>query len=102
MLDASTVPPFARESVTQNLPQRRAGLIEDIRLMHFVKNLRYLEQTRRYSIAPTDAGWEVREERDRQVVRREHYHDWHRVERARRSIAMELDALRNKGWREEN
>jgi hypothetical protein len=70
--------------------------------MHFVKNLRYQEQTRRYSIAATDAGWEVREERDREVVRREHYRDWHRVERARRSIAMELDALRNKGWREEN
>jgi hypothetical protein len=70
--------------------------------MYFVKNLRYLEQTRRYSIAPTDTGWEVREERDRQVVRREHYRDWHRVERARRSIANELAALRNKGWREEN
>ena len=70
--------------------------------MYFVKNLRYLEQTRRYSIAPTDSGWEVREERDRQVVRREHYRDWHRVERARRSIANELAALRKKGWREEN
>ena len=77
-------------------------MIEDSRLMHFVKNLRYLEQTRRYSIAPTDLGWEVREERDREVVRREHYRDWHRVERARRSITIELDALRNKGWREEN
>ena len=70
--------------------------------MHFVKNLRYLEQTRRYSIAATDAGWEVREERDRKIVRREHYRDWHRVERARRSITIELDALRSKGWREEN
>ena len=68
--------------------------------MQFVKSLRNQEQTRRYSIATTDAGWEVREERDSQVVRTEHYRDWHRVERKRRSIAMELDALRDKGWRE--
>jgi hypothetical protein len=102
MLDEMTVPSFARESVTKNLPPRRLVPIEDVDLMHFVKNLRYLEQTRRYSIAATDAGWEVREERDREVVRREHYRDWHRVERARRSIAMELDALRNNGWRDEN
>ena len=68
--------------------------------MQFVKSLRNQEQTRRYSIATTDAGWEVREERDSQVVRTEHYRDWHRVERKRRSIAMELDALRDEGWRE--
>ncbi len=68
--------------------------------MQFVKSLRNQEQTRRYSIATTDAGWEIREERDSQVVRTEHYRDWHRVERKRRSIAMELDALRDKGWRE--
>ena len=68
--------------------------------MQFVKSLRNQEQTRRYSIATTDAGWEVREERDSQVVRKEHYRDWHRVERARRSIAMELNALREEGWRD--
>ena len=77
-------------------------LIEDNRLMHFSKQLRYLEQTRRYSIATTGAGWEVLEERDREVVRKEHYHDWHRVERVRRSIVVELNALRDQGWREDN
>ena len=71
-------------------------------MQQFVKNLRKQDHTRRYSIAMSESGWEVREERDREVVRREHYRDWHRVERARRSIAIELDALRNKGWREEN
>jgi hypothetical protein len=68
--------------------------------MQFVKSLRNQQQTRRYSIATTDAGWEIRAERDSQVVRTEHYRDWHRVERKRRSIAMELDALRDQGWRE--
>ncbi len=50
----------------------------------FSKSLRYQEQTRRYSIAPTDAGWEVREERDSELVKQVRYQDWHRVERARR------------------
>ena len=70
--------------------------------MQFVKSLRNQHQTRRYSIATTNDGWEVREERDSKVVRNDHYRDWHRVERARRSIAIELRALRAKGWREEN
>ena len=35
-----------------------------------------------------DEGWEVREERDSEVVRQAHYQDWHRVERARRSFAI--------------
>lgn len=66
----------------------------------FTKKLQYLNQTRRYSIVTTDEGWEVREERDSQVVRQSHYQDWHRVERAKRSIAIQLDELRTKGWAE--
>jgi hypothetical protein len=66
----------------------------------FAKSLRYQEQTRRYSIAPTESGWEVREERDSEVVKQVHYQDWHRVERARRSIAIELDDLQRQGWSE--
>lgn len=66
----------------------------------FCKSLRYDHQTRRYSIAATPTGWEVREERDSEVVRQVHYQDWHRVERARRSIAMELDQLERSGWSE--
>ena len=64
----------------------------------FSRKLQYLEHTRRYSIAATEDGWEVREERDSEVVRRERYQDWHRVERARRSIAIELKDLRARGW----
>ena len=66
----------------------------------FCKSLRYHEQTRRYSIAATATGWEVREERDSEVVKKVQYQDWHRVERARRSITIELDALQRQGWSE--
>jgi hypothetical protein len=66
----------------------------------FSKSVRFDQQTRRYSIAVTPTGWEVREERDSEVVKRVQYHDWHRVERARRSITIELAALRRKGWSE--
>lgn len=70
--------------------------------MQFVKHLRNQDHTRRYSIASIDGGWEVREERDSQVVKQVRYSDWHRVERARRTIRIELDALRDRGWRDEN
>ena len=70
--------------------------------MRFEKHLRYLDQTRRYSIVPSKTGWEVREERGTKVVRQELYRDWHRVERVRRSIVSEMDALREEGWREVN
>ena len=64
----------------------------------FSRKLQYLEHTRRYLIATTDEGWEVREERDSEVVRQDRYQDWHRVERARRSITIELRDLRARGW----
>jgi len=69
-------------------------------MVAFEKNLRLLEKTRRYSIAVTATGWEVREERDSEVVRTVQLQDWHRVERARRTIANELDALQQAGWSE--
>lgn len=69
-------------------------------MLAFDKSLRLLEQTRRYSIAATDHGWEVREERDGEVARKVELQDWHRVERARRSITIELNDLRRQGWSE--
>ncbi len=69
-------------------------------MLSFEKNLRLQEKTRRYSIVTTPSGWEVREEQNSEVVKRVHYHDWHRVERARRSISIELDSLRQQGWSE--
>ncbi len=67
----------------------------------FVKRLRNNQHTRRFSIATTGSGWEVREERDSQVVRRTALSDWHRVEQARRLINRESASLENEGWLEE-
>jgi hypothetical protein len=69
----------------------------------FEKNLRFEQRTLRYSISPSGSGWEVREVREdgnREVVKTIHVSDWHRVERARRSIAVKVDDLRRKGWRD--
>ena len=66
----------------------------------FTQKLQHLDHTLHYSIVSTDEGWELREERDSQLVRQAHLHDWHRVERATRVIAIEVDDLRTKGWTE--
>lgn len=66
----------------------------------FTKSVRKAEHVRRYSIEPTNTGWEVREERDSQTVRRAFYQDWHRVERARRSFNIQLMTLQQHGWDE--
>lgn len=65
----------------------------------FIRNLRIDGHTRRFTIAQTNAGWEVREEQDSRLVRRVEYHDWHRVERARRNITIEASQLQDAGWR---
>lgn len=70
------------------------------RYLMFSKSLRYQDHTRRYSIAQTGAGWEVREERDSALVKQVRYQDWHRVERAMRSITIELNDLQRQGWSE--
>lgn len=67
----------------------------------FTERLRNAEHTRRYSIVSTPSGWEVRQEEDSQIVRRVEYRDWHRVERARRSMAHEVSELEAAGWRRE-
>ena len=64
----------------------------------FDKRVRYQDNTRRFAILPTDTGWEVREERDSEVVKTVQLQDWHRVERARRSITIELKRLQQSGW----
>lgn len=67
----------------------------------FQKRLRFEERTLRYSIVPAESGWEVtevREDGDREVVKTMHVTDWHRVERARRTIAIKVDGLQRKGW----
>lgn len=64
----------------------------------FNRTLQRLDHTMHYSIVTTDEGWELREERDSRLVRQAHFQDWHRVERATRVIAIQVDDLRTKGW----
>ena len=66
----------------------------------FVRNLRHAGHTRSYIIDTTPTGWEVREEQDSKVVRRTHYQDWHRVERARTVFVMKFASLQAQGWQE--
>lgn len=55
--------------------------------------------TRRFVIARAGAlGWEVREEEDSRIVRTAHYTDWHRVERARAIIDLQVSTLAGEGW----
>jgi len=57
------------------------------------------EETRRFSITASDEnGWEVREEQNSQLVHRQLYTDWHRVERAQMGFALEIDLLVDDGW----
>lgn len=67
-------------------------------MVDFVTRLRNANHVRRFSIQETGGKWEVREEQDSRVVRQVCYTDWHRVERARLTFAMEVSSLREKGW----
>jgi hypothetical protein len=67
----------------------------------YARTLRKAEQERRFSISEAgSAGWEVRDERDSEVVKRVLYDDWHRVERARMTFAHEAETLKDAGWDE--
>jgi hypothetical protein len=66
----------------------------------FDLRLRHAEHTRHYSItAAENLGWEVKVEEDHTLRRLDHYHDWHRVERALASFEREVDELQRRGWR---
>ncbi len=69
-------------------------------MMSFTKTLHKDAHTRRYAIRFEAAGWRVEEHADSQVVRAVVYTDWHRVERARRAIDVEMSSLRSEGWSE--
>ena len=57
--------------------------------------------TRKFTISSAgESGWEVRDEQDSHVIRWVRYRDWHRVERARMSFALEAAVLEESGWNE--
>jgi hypothetical protein len=47
-----------------------------------IREYTHAGHTDRVTITRSAAGWDVRQERDDEVVRRVNYTDWHRVERA--------------------
>ena len=63
--------------------------------------LRKAEHTRRYFVsALSDAGWEVKLEREGELTRHIYYRDWHRVERALAIVRREVSELTARGWQE--
>ena len=66
----------------------------------FLKTLTFQGKTRSFIVDALVAnGWEVRVEQDSTVLRRSHYSDWHRVERAVDAIERETKELQSQGWR---
>ena len=67
----------------------------------YQRQLQREDHTQLFLIIPTNGdGWEVRQERDNEVLSTRRLYDWHRVERARRWFATEVDQLRAAGWTE--
>jgi len=65
----------------------------------FERELRQAGHTRTFTITDrSDAGWEVRDVQDDQVLKQAHYTDWHRVERARSMFQIQIDELESNGW----
>jgi hypothetical protein len=66
----------------------------------FSTTLTFHGQSRSFAVESVPAsGWEIRVEQDSRVVRRTHYTDWHRVERAVEAIRREMRDLQARGWR---
>ena len=67
----------------------------------YARTLTKAAHVRRFLITrQPDSGWEVREEADSTVLRQARYADWHRVERAQRTFALEVRVLHESGWEE--
>jgi hypothetical protein len=99
---------FARLVFTHYLHVRRRSWDTNVHIpaghlqgsLMFAKELVQAGHTRRFVVAETSgAGWEIREEQDSRIVRRVHYTDWHRVERALSRIRTRVSELEAAGWR---
>jgi hypothetical protein len=64
----------------------------------YEQTLRKDNHTRRFEIRVGDKGWRVVTRADSTVLRDAVYTDWHRVERARRALTIEVSSLRDEGW----
>lgn len=67
----------------------------------FAKQLTRSGHVTRFTVTGArSGGWELIVEQDSRVVRRVSYTDWHRVERALRTVSDQVRDLEASGWRE--
>jgi hypothetical protein len=66
----------------------------------YARLLRNAEHVRRFTIRNTGCVWEVVDQQDARVLKRAHYDDWHRVERAMWAFSLEAAHLHETGWTE--
>jgi len=67
----------------------------------YARTFRYGTHVRQFTVSSSMlSGWEVKDEQDVRVLRRHTYNDWHRVERAMLTFAVEATRLLGEGWTE--
>jgi hypothetical protein len=67
----------------------------------FSKTLVRAFHVRSFEIVPDSAsGWAVFEREDERVFHRQHYTDWHRVERSAMRLEQVVGDLQRDGWHE--
>jgi hypothetical protein len=93
--------PLNRAVFTERLHLSTTNLSTDRLSDMYTRQLQKAAHTRKFTISSAgESGWEVRDEHDSRVIRWVRYHDWHRVERARMSFALEAAMLEESGWNE--
>ena len=68
----------------------------------FTIALRREQHTRQYVVSASQpSGWELTLQEDLERVKRVHFEDWHRVERAVAVVKLEIENLTASGWQVE-
>ena len=61
--------------------------------------LRHEQHTRQYAVSASQpSGWELTLQEDLERIKRVHFEDWHRVERAVAVVRLEIEDLTSRGW----
>jgi hypothetical protein len=64
--------------------------------------LRREQHIRQYAVSASQpSGWELTLQEDLERIKRVHFEDWHRVERAVAVVRLEVENLTARGWRVE-
>jgi hypothetical protein len=65
--------------------------------------LRHEHHTRQYAVSASQpSGWELTLQEDLERIKRVHFEDWHRVERAVAVVRLEIEDLTSRGWHVED